>query len=61
VLTLLCRGGIAGIDVGNAAADDDPFRVVQQKTGQGKALVTEHLRVPQRRIAELFDALRQVD
>jgi hypothetical protein len=45
---------VAGIDVGDGAADDQPGRVRQHEPGDREGFISERFRVPKRRVAEFF-------
>jgi hypothetical protein len=60
MLALLRGRGIAGVDVGDAASDNQGLRLGHQETAQGKGFIAQHLRIPQRPIAESFGVLRQL-
>ena len=50
---------VASVDIRDGAADDEPGRVRQHEAGDGEGFISESFRVPERRVAEVFNRSQQ--
>ena len=50
---------VACIDIRNGAADDEPLRIRQHEARDGEGFISERFRVPERRIAKVFNRPQQ--
>ena len=50
---------VASVDIRDGAADDEPGRVRQHEAGDGEGFISERFRVPERRVAEIFNRSQQ--